>query len=176
MREENIPGLSVAVIDQGRIVWAQGFGWRDVGKRLPVDTDTQFQVASISKPVTALAVLRLKESGRLDLDKDVNGYFKDWRLDSKWPDKPVTLRLLLCHRAGMVPHGFLGYSDSKAPPTLLEVLNKRNALADWLTWQLSRIRQGGVSSRTPSFGTPAAATASSRRWWRTSRANRSTRQ
>ena len=45
----------------------------------------------------------------------------------------MTLRLLLCHRAGMVPHGFLGRSDSKAPPTLLEVLNKRNALADWLT-------------------------------------------
>ncbi len=132
MRREGIPGVSVAVIDGGEIVWAQGFGWRDVGKRLPVDTDTQFQVASISKPVTSLAILRLRESGRLDLDKDVNGYFKDWRLDSRWPDKPVTLRLLLCHRAGMVPHGFLGYGDSKAPPTLLEVLNKRKALADWL--------------------------------------------
>jgi CubicO group peptidase (beta-lactamase class C family) len=133
MRKEGIPGVSVAVIDGAEIAWAQGFGWRDVGKRLPVDTDTQFQVASISKPVTALAVLKLKESGQLDLDKDVNGYFKDWRLDSKWPDKPITLRLLLCHRAGMVPHGFLGYSESKAPPTLREVLNKRNALADWLT-------------------------------------------
>jgi CubicO group peptidase (beta-lactamase class C family) len=133
MRKESIPGVSVAVIDHGQIVWARGFGWRDVGKRLPVDTDTRFQVASISKPVTALAVLRLKESGQLDLDKDVNGYFQDWHLDSQWPDKPVTLRLLLCHRAGMVPHGFLGYRDSKAPPTLLEVLNKRNAPADWLT-------------------------------------------
>lgn len=133
MHKEGIPGVSVAVIDGGEIVWAQGFGWRDVGKRLPVDTDTQFQVASISKPVTALAVLKLKESGQLDLEKDVNGYFTDWRLDSKWPDKPVTLRLLLCHRAGMVPHGFLGYSDSKAPPTLLGVLNKRNVLAGWLT-------------------------------------------
>jgi len=133
MRKEGIPGVSVAVIDRGEIVWARGFGWRDVGKRLPVDTDTQFQVASISKPVTALAVLKLKESGQLDLDKDVNGYFKDWHLDSKWPDKPVTLRLLLCHRAGMVPHGFLGYSDSKAPLTLLEVLDRRNVLADCLT-------------------------------------------
>jgi CubicO group peptidase (beta-lactamase class C family) len=133
MRKESIPGVSVAVIDQGRIVWAQGFGWRDVGRRLPVDTDTQFQAGSISKPVTALAVLKLEESGQLDLDRDVNGYFRDWRLDSKWPDKPVTLRLLLCHRAGMVPHGFLGYDESKGPPTLLEILNKRSTLADWLT-------------------------------------------
>jgi CubicO group peptidase (beta-lactamase class C family) len=133
MRKEGIPGVSVAVIDGGEIVWAQGFGWRDVGKRLPVDTDTRFQVASISKPVTALAVLKLKESGQLDLDQDVNGYFKDWCLNSRWPDKPVTLRLLLCHRAGMIPHGFLGYSNSEAPPTLQEVLSKRHSLADWLT-------------------------------------------
>jgi CubicO group peptidase (beta-lactamase class C family) len=63
----------------------------------------------------------------------VNGYFKDWRLDSKWPDKPVTLRLLLCHRAGMVPHGCLGYEESRKLPSLLEVLNSRHVLAGWLT-------------------------------------------
>jgi CubicO group peptidase (beta-lactamase class C family) len=51
MRKEKVPGISVAVIDHGRLVWAQGFGWRDVEKRLPVDTDTQFQAGSISKPV-----------------------------------------------------------------------------------------------------------------------------
>jgi CubicO group peptidase (beta-lactamase class C family) len=136
MRKEGVPGVSVAVIDQGEIVWAQGFGWRDIAKRLPVDTDTQFQVGSISKPVTALGVLLLKQSGQIDLDKDVNGYFKDWHLDSKWPDKPVTLRLLLCHRAGMIPHGFAGYGESKDPPTLLEVLNKRHTLAGWLTGNL----------------------------------------
>ena len=133
MRKEGVPGVSVAVIDQGEIVWAQGFGWRDIAKRLPVDTDTQFQVGSISKPVTALGLLLLKQSGQIDLDKDVNGYFKDWHLDSKWPDKPVTLRLLLCHRAGMIPHGFAGYGESKDPPTLLEVLNKRHTLVGWLT-------------------------------------------
>jgi CubicO group peptidase (beta-lactamase class C family) len=124
MRKEGIPGVSVAVIDRGQIVWAQGFGYRDIAKRLPVDTDTQFQAGSISKPVTALGVLRLKESGQFDLDKDVNGYLKDWRLDSRWPDKPVTLRLLLCHRAGMVPPGFIGFSEAREPPSLVEVLTK----------------------------------------------------
>ena len=133
MRKEGVPGVSIAVIDQGQIVWAQGFGWRDAAKRLPVDTDTQFQVGSISKPVTALGVLLLKQSGQIDLDKDVNGYFKDWHLDSKWPDKPVTLRLLLCHRAGMVPHGCLGYEESRQLPSLLEVLNSRHDIAGWLT-------------------------------------------
>ncbi len=170
MRKEGIPGVSVAVIDGGQIAWAQGFGWRDVGKRLPVDTDTQFQVASISKPVTALAVLKLQEAGQLDLDRDVNGYFKDWHLDSKWPDKPVTLRLLLCHRAGMVPHGFLGYGESKAPLTLQDVLNSA------ILWRVGS--PATISGRSEwrilparSFGIPAAATASSRRWSKMSQAN-----
>jgi CubicO group peptidase (beta-lactamase class C family) len=136
MRKEGVPGVSIAVIDGGRIVWAQGFGWRDVAKRLPVDTDTQFQVGSISKPVAALGVLLLKQSGQVDLDKDVNGYFKDWHLDSKWPDRPVTLRLLLCHRAGMIPHGFAGYGESAEPRTLLAVLNERHTLTGWLTHNL----------------------------------------
>jgi CubicO group peptidase (beta-lactamase class C family) len=124
MHKENIPGLSIAVVDHGEVVWAQGFGYRDVAKRLPVDADTQFQAGSISKPVTAVGVLRLKESGQLDLDKDVNGYFKGWHLHSKWPDKPVTLRLLLCHRAGMVPHGFIGFRETRHPPSLSEVLSR----------------------------------------------------
>src|SRR5690348_2621422 len=60
MRKEGIPGCSVAVIDHGEVVWAQGFGWRDVARRLPVDTDTQFQVGSVSKAVTGMGVLQLE--------------------------------------------------------------------------------------------------------------------
>jgi CubicO group peptidase (beta-lactamase class C family) len=133
MRKEGIPGLSIAVIDHGDIVWAQGFGWRDVGKRLPVDTETQFQAGSISKPVTALAVLRLNASNKVDLDADVNRYLKSWHLDSKFTNKPVTLRELLCHRGGMVPHGFFGFSEFSRARSLDEVLNGHDILAGWLT-------------------------------------------
>lgn len=124
MRKEGIPGLSIAVIDHGEMVWAQGFGWRDVGKRLPVDTDTQFQVGSISKPVTGLAVLLMSGAGKLDLNADVNSYLKGWQLESKYTNGPVTLRQLLCHRAGTVPHGFAGFSESRTPPALLDILSR----------------------------------------------------
>jgi CubicO group peptidase (beta-lactamase class C family) len=124
MRKEKVPGISVAVIDHGRLVWAQGFGWRDVEKRLPVDTDTQFQAGSISKPVSALGVLLLSGAGKVELDRDVNSYLKGWHLDSRYTNVPVTLRQLLCHRAGMVPHGFQGFSETRTPPSLLEVLTK----------------------------------------------------
>jgi CubicO group peptidase (beta-lactamase class C family) len=124
MRRQKVPGISVAVIDHGQLVWAQGFGLRDVERRLPVDTNTQFQAGSISKPVSALGVLLLSGVGKVELDRDVNSYLKGWHLASRYTNVPVTLRQLLCHRAGMVPHGFQGFRETRTPPSLLDVLTK----------------------------------------------------
>lgn len=124
MRKEGIPGISVAVVDDGRLAWAQGFGWKDVERNLPVDTDTQFQAGSISKPVSALGVLLLNAKDKVDLDRDVNVYLKGWHLESKFTNGPVTLRQLLCHRAGTVPHGFVGFRESSHMPSLLDIISK----------------------------------------------------
>ncbi len=132
MRKEGIPGVSIAVIDHGEVVWAQGFGWRDVGRRLPVDTDTRFQAGSISKPVTAMGVLQLEGSGKVCLDSNVNTYLKGWSLDSKFTNT-ITLRQLLCHRAGMVPHGFLGSHEHARALSSLQVLQRREPVLSWLT-------------------------------------------
>lgn len=126
MRQEKIPGLSIAVVEHGTIVWAQGFGWRDVQRRLPVDTNTQFQAGSISKPLTALGVLILNASGKVDLDTNVNVYLRDWQLSNKFTNDPVTLRELLCHRAGVVPVQYIGYGEDERIPSLLEVLSQRH--------------------------------------------------
>ncbi len=67
-----VPGVSVVVIDRGSIAWARGYGVREAGGSDPVTPATRFQAASISKPVTALAALRLVDAGVLDLDADVN--------------------------------------------------------------------------------------------------------
>jgi CubicO group peptidase (beta-lactamase class C family) len=132
MRKEGIPGCSVAVIDHGEVVWAQGFGWRDVARRLPVETDTQFQAGSISKAVTALGVLQLESSGKVCLDSDVNLYLKEWRLESRFTNT-ITLRQLLCHRAGMVPHGFLGCGEHARVLSSLQVLERRKRVLSCLT-------------------------------------------
>jgi CubicO group peptidase (beta-lactamase class C family) len=68
----------------------------------------------------------LNAAGKAELDTDVNGYLKDWQLRNPFTNHPVTLRQLLCHRAGMVPHGFAGYSEHRPTPSLVEVLNKRH--------------------------------------------------
>jgi CubicO group peptidase (beta-lactamase class C family) len=120
----HVPGVSVAVIHDGKIEWARGFGVTRVGGPA-VTPDTLFQAASISKPVTAVAVLRLAESGKLNLDADVNQYLKTWKVPANTFTErtKVTLRELLTHTAGMTVHGFPGYAFDSALPTLVQVLN-----------------------------------------------------
>lgn len=124
MTHHGVPGVSVAVIEDGAIHWARGYGVLQVRRPEPVTPDTLFQAASISKPVTAMAVMRLVEDGRLDLDEDVNRYLKSWRVPANGAWQPrVTLRQLLSHSAGVTVHGFPGYAPGQPIPSLLQVLD-----------------------------------------------------
>src|SRR5579859_492294 len=84
MKEMNVPGVSIAVIHNGKIEWARGFGVRAVGGQ-PVNAETMFQAGSISKPVATMACLRLVQQGKLALDTDVNTYLTS----CKFPSDPV---------------------------------------------------------------------------------------
>jgi len=124
LKELNVPGVSVAVLHNGKIEWARGYGVAAVGGPA-VTADTMFQAGSISKPVAALATLRLVEQGKLSLDADINTELKSWKLpsDPVQGGKPVTLRELLTHTGGTTVHGFPGYASTEAVPTLVQVLN-----------------------------------------------------
>ncbi len=112
----HVPAVSVAFIHEGRIEWARAWG---------ATPDTLFQAASISKPVAALAVLRLAQSGKLDLDADVNRYLKTWKVPANdfTTQRAVTLQELLSHTAGMTVHGFPGYEAGARVPTVTQILN-----------------------------------------------------
>ena len=120
----HVNGVSVAVIHHGAIEWAQGFGVMSVGGA-PVIAETLFQAGSISKPLAAMATLRLVQEGKLSLDADVNTELTSWKL----PDAPiaggkrVTLRELLTHTGGTTVHGFPGYAVGEPVPSLVQVLN-----------------------------------------------------
>ena len=124
MVELRVPAVSIAVIHKGRIEWARGFGvtrWDGP----PVTGRTLFQAASISKPVFALGILRLADTGRVKLEANVNDYLTTWKV----PDSPltrqtpVTLRALLSHTAGINGQGFRGYEQKAALPTLSQILD-----------------------------------------------------
>jgi CubicO group peptidase (beta-lactamase class C family) len=125
MEKHAVPGVSVAIFDDYRIVWAKGFGVLRDGGQVQVSPETVFQAASISKPITAIAALRLVEQGNLSLAEPVNAQLKSWKI----PETPITqkkaveLKHLLSHHAGLNVHGFQGYAIGEPCPTLLEVLD-----------------------------------------------------
>jgi CubicO group peptidase (beta-lactamase class C family) len=92
-----IPGLQVAVAVDGRLVWSETFGYADVERRVPVTRTTQFRIGSVSKPLTAAAVARLVEEGKLDLDAPVQRYVPSFP-PKPWP---ITTRALAGHLAGI---------------------------------------------------------------------------
>lgn len=125
MKELNIPGLSIAVMNNGVIEWAKGYGIADSTENRKVTTKTVFQAGSISKPVAATRIHQLVEEGVINLDTNVNEYLTSWKLPNNefTENKKVTARGLLTHSAGLTVHGFPGYSRSDTIPSIINVLN-----------------------------------------------------
>ena len=101
MKKWNLPGASLAVTKNGKLVYARGYGFADVGKNTPVTPESRFRIASLSKPITAAATLKLVEEGKLDLDTrafEILGYTQDQFADGRAYD--ITIRQLLQHTGG----------------------------------------------------------------------------
>lgn len=117
MAETGVATLSYALIADGEVAQVRTLGGDFKGSPL-------FQAASISKPVSALGILRLAEKRNLDIDADINDYLTSWKVDYKgYEDAPrVTIRRLLSHRAGLTVHGFPGYEPDAEIPSTVGVL------------------------------------------------------
>lgn len=128
MEHYNVPGICIALINNSEIEGVICHGTRRAQTDNPINPDTLFQAASISKPVTAMAALRLVQEGKLELDQDVNEVIRSWKVPESVLtfEEKVTLRRLLSHTAGMTVHGFDGYSMEEEIPTVLEILDGRS--------------------------------------------------
>lgn len=125
MAKYKVPGVSVAVVNGGKLVWSRGFGVKTSGGMDSVTAMTLFQAASISKPVAASVLLRLVDEGKLDLDRPVNEYLTSWKLPENafTATEQVTLRRLASHAAGTTVHGFPGYAEGADVPTVPQILD-----------------------------------------------------
>lgn len=127
MRYYDTQGVSIAVINNGKIEWARGYGVKEAGKSDRVTPETLFSAGSISKPVTAMAALNFVENGKLNLDEDVNNKLVSWKVPENEYTKQskVTLRRLLNHTSGLS----LGAGDGKTYrfgdpfPSIVQALN-----------------------------------------------------
>jgi CubicO group peptidase (beta-lactamase class C family)/D-alanyl-D-alanine dipeptidase len=107
--DHEIPALAIALVAEGRVIWARGFGWADSAAGRPATAATLFRAGSVSKPFTALGVLRLVERGRLALDSPVTAVLPGVAAGA-------TVRQLLAHRAGMQREPSVGhYLDATSP-------------------------------------------------------------
>jgi len=125
MKTYHVPGLSLAVIENYKIVDAKAYGVIEAGSSTAVTTRTLFQAGSISKPVAATGALYLVEHGNLSLDEDVNEKLKTWKIPENefTQTQKVTLRRLMSHSGGLTVHGFPGYDVNDSVPSLVQVLN-----------------------------------------------------
>ena len=124
-KEHDIPGASIAVIENGRIAWARGFGLADLASGRRVTADTLFQAQSITKTLTALATVKLLAAEEIALDEPVNRYLTGWTIpENDFTKKvPVSFRMLLNHTGGLsnpYPDGCCGPGEPL--PTLQQVL------------------------------------------------------
>lgn len=128
MFDKNLPGVSIALVDGANIVWQQGYGFSDPALKTPITANTVFRVGSVSKLFTDVAVMRLVEQGKLDLDAPLTKYLPEFKPRNPF-GKPVTLRELMSHRAGLVREPPIGnYFDSNNP-TLAETVKSLNQTA-----------------------------------------------
>lgn len=105
MQRARAPGLSAAVVRDGRVTWARGYGFADLARRAPVTTDTLFITASVSKPATAMALMQLVDQRRIGLDDNVSRHMPFAVAHPRFPRAAITARMLLTHTAGITDSG-----------------------------------------------------------------------
>ncbi len=125
----NLVGMSVAVVRDTSVIFAKGYGKRDVGRDLPMEAGTQYRIASISKMVSATALMKLYDEGKFKLNDDISDYLGYTFRNPNFPEQPITFRKLMAHtssiRDGSKYHSFLsdGY-NSDDPPSIQELFLK----------------------------------------------------
>lgn len=131
VKDKALPALSIALVDDQRIVWAKGFGFRDAAKKIPADAGTVYRVGSVSKLFTDVAVMQLVEDGKLDLDKPVADYLPDFKpVTPAAFEKPksITLRMLMSHRSGLIREPPIGNYFDPTEPTLEKTVASLNGI------------------------------------------------
>lgn len=118
-------GVSIALIDNYEIVWAKGFGITKINTRDSVTTETLFQVASITKPITAMTVMKKVQDNSISMTGDIDKQLISWHIpDNNFSKKnPITVKNLLSHTAGVSNSQFLGYHPNDRLPTVVQALN-----------------------------------------------------
>jgi len=123
---KNLPAFSIVLVDDARVVWAEGFGFQDAHKKVPATADTIYRVGSVSKLFTDIAVMQLVEQQKVDLDAPVQKVLPSLTPKNSF-DTPITLRQLMSHRSGLVRESPIGHYFDPDEPTLANTVGSLNS-------------------------------------------------
>jgi CubicO group peptidase (beta-lactamase class C family) len=140
MADWNVPGAALAVVKDGKLALAKGYGQRDVAASLPVTPATQFLIGSITKSFTATGVGLLHNEGRLDWTKPVRDYIPEFRLHDPVATERLTVRDLLCHQSGLPRHDWVWLPGDRTSAELLSAMRYLEPSRDMrAAWQYNNL-------------------------------------
>ncbi|HEY8102747.1 MAG TPA: serine hydrolase domain-containing protein [Burkholderiaceae bacterium] len=123
MKQHDVTGLSIALVDDQRIVWAQGFGYADMANGIAATPETLYRVGSISKLFTATAAMQLAEQGKIDIDKPLQTYLPSFSIKTRFPEAgPITPRNIMTHHSGL-PDSMINGMWVKQPAPFAKVVD-----------------------------------------------------
>ena len=105
LKDWNVPGMSIGIVKDGKLIFAKGYGVKEAGKNDKPDENTLYAIASNSKAFTSAAIGQLVDEGKISWDDDVRKYIPYFELYDPWVSANITVRDLLCHRAGLAEFG-----------------------------------------------------------------------
>ena len=131
MKKTSTPGLSIALVDDQRIVWAQGFGFANLERKIPASAQTLYRVGSLSKLFTDTAAMQLFEQGKLDIDRPLQTYLPDFAIrEREYTPSGITLRQLMTHHSGLPRDRLKGFMTSEPEPFTSVIAQLRDESAD----------------------------------------------
>jgi len=140
MEEWEVPGCAVAIIKDGKVIFSEGFCFRDVWKALKVTPQTLFATASCTKAFTATAIGILADEGKIEWDTPVQNYVPTFKLHDPYATSHVTVQDLLCHRSGLARHDALWYGSSFTIKDIFDRIRHLEPNLDFRSaWQYSNI-------------------------------------
>ncbi len=126
--DKKLPALSIALVDDQKVVWAAGYGYQDRDRKLPATAETVYRVGSVSKLFTDVAIMQLVEEGKIDIDAPVAKYIPDFKPTYKEGEKPITLRMLMTHRSGLIREPPVGNYFDPSEPGLAKTVASLNGI------------------------------------------------
>lgn len=125
MADKQLPAISIALVDDQEIVWSDGFGFADPVKKIPATAETIYRVGSVSKLLTDIGMMQLVERGEVELDAPIQKYLPDFHPKNPF-HKPITLRQIMSHRAGLVRESPVGHYFDPTEPSLAKTVLSLN--------------------------------------------------